>query len=548
MRRDSQPREGSILLLVLLAIVIMSLATASYLTLMRNEHRATRNAGQQFQARMLVESGSDYLCVFLDQTDLLIAQQGGVLTNPDKLQGQLVVDDLNQESRGRFTIVAPDMIDGYYSGFRYGLEDESSKLDLNLLAAGDGDEEAVRSRLMFIPGMTEDVADAILDWIDSDNQPRAYGAEDTYYQGLSPPRVPTNAPLRSLSELLQVRGVTPELLYGLDANRSLKVDESEVARGVLTQIDNSLGQINRGWSAYFTVYAAERTLSPTGTATGTAKININNSDLRTLQTELQQVVDAETANFILAYRQFGPAAADAQGTGGNASSLTINLDTPATTQINSLLDLVGAKVSVQQNPSGQQSGQTVGGQNGSGQQNQGGQQSNGVPGQSGGVAQIVESPWQDSAALYSGVFLNLLDKLTTTDEPARGGRVNINLASRPVLLSIPGLTEMQADQILTMRESALDRQTSPQRHAVWLLANAVVTLEEMKALDSFVTTGGDVYSGQIVGFFDGQPATARCQITWDRTDTTTLVVGWEDLSDLGPGFSPEDLGAAVITK
>lgn len=546
MRRNSQPRRGSILLLVLLAVVIMSLATASYLTLMKNEHRAARNAGQQLQARQLVESGADYLCVFLDQTDLLIAQQGGVLTNPGTFQGRLVVDDLNQESRGRFTVIAPDVIDGYYSGFRFGLEDESSKLDLNSLVSGDSDEQTARNRLMFIPGMTEDVADAILDWIDIDNQPRDYGAEDTYYQGLTPSRTPSNAPLRSLSELLQVRGVTPELLYGLDVNRNLIVDESEVARGVLTQIDNSLGQINRGWAAYFTVYAAERTL----TSTGTQKINVNNSDLRTLQTELQQVVDAETANFILAYRQFGPAAANAQSTGANASSLTINLDTPASTQINSLLDLVGAKVSVQQNPSGQQPGQGPAGGNQSdqGQQGQGGQQQGGAGQPGGGIGQIIESPWQDSAALYSGVFLDLLDKLTTTNTPARGGRVNINLASRPVLLSVPGLTEMQVDQILTMRESAVDRQTGAQRHAVWLLANNVVTLEEMKALDPFVTTVGDVYSGQIVGFFDGLPITARAQVALDRTDTTTLVVGWEDLSGLGPGLSPEDLGAAAITE
>jgi hypothetical protein len=146
------------------------------------------------------------------------------------------------------------------------------------------------------------------------------------------------------------------------------------------------------------------------------------------------------------------------------------------------------------------------------------------------------------------VFLDMLDKLTTTDEPARGGRVNINLASRPVLLSVPGLTETQADQIITMREPTVDRQTGPQRHAVWLLGNGVVTLAEMKALDPFVTAMGDVYSGQIVGFFDGQPATARAQATFDRTDTTTLIVGWEDLSKLGPGFAPADLGAAEITE
>jgi DNA uptake protein ComE-like DNA-binding protein len=345
--------------------------------------------------------------------------------------------------------------------------------------------------------------------------------------------------------------VTPELLYGLDENRNLVVDESEIARGVLTQIDNSLGQINRGWSAYLTTYAAERAVTPTGTA----KVNINNSDLRALQAELQQVVDAETANFILAYRQFGPSGGGAPGTGGSAASLTINLDTPASTEINSLLDLVGASVDTGGAPPGGPPGTPGGGGSsppggaagspgGAGGSPPGGTPA--PPGGTGGL--VVESPWQDSAALYSGVFLDLLDKLTTSDEPARGGRVNINMASRPVLLSVPGLTEMQADQILTMREPTVDRQTSPQRHAVWLLANGVVTLEEMKTLDQFVTAGGDVYTGQIVGFFDGLAATSRACVTLDRTDATTLVVGWEDLSKLGPGFTAEELGAAAIAE
>jgi hypothetical protein len=142
----------------------------------------------------------------------------------------------------------------------------------------------------------------------------------------------------------------------------------------------------------------------------------------------------------------------------------------------------------------------------------------------------------------------VLDKLTTSDEPARGGRININTATRPVLLSVPNLTEVKADQIITMRESEVDRTISPQRHAVWLLASSVVTLEEMKQLDQFITAGGDVYSAQIVGFFDGLPARSRAQVLFDRTEATTLIVGWEDLSQLGPGFSAANLGAPEIVQ
>ena len=37
---------------------------------------------------------------------------------------------------------------------------------------------------MGLPGMTEDVADAILDWLDTDDEPRELGAEIEYYSGL----------------------------------------------------------------------------------------------------------------------------------------------------------------------------------------------------------------------------------------------------------------------------------------------------------------------------------------------------------------------------
>lgn len=549
MARNGNQQRGSILLLVLMAIVIMTLATSSYLVLMRTEHQATHNAGQQLQARMLVESGVDYLCLFLDQSDALVAQQGGTTANPSSMQAVLVSDDLQPESRGRFTVIAPDVVQGDYSGIRFGLEDESGKLDINSVATAGGDETATRERLMYIPGMTEDVADAILDWIDEDNQPRAYGAEDTYYMGLSPGYQPKNGRIQSLSELLQVRGVTYELLYGLDANRNHAVDEHEIARGQLLQIDNTLGEMNRGWAAYLSVYSAERNLSPTGTP----KVNVNNADLTVLQTELQNVVDAETANFIIAYRQFGAsqnADGPPAGTPSSTGSITLNLQTPPTTEIESLLDLVGATVVIQENQDGQQGGQQ-GGQNpqddqNGGQGGEGGNQPSPGQQQPGGSGQTVTSPWQDSPGLYTSTFLDVLDKLTTSDEPARGGRININTATRPVLLSIPNMTEAKADQIITMREAEVDRTISPQRHAVWLLANAVVTLEEMKQFDQFITAGGDVYSAQLVGFFDGLPARSRAQVLFDRTEDTTLVVGWEDLSQLGPGFSSVDLGAPEL--
>lgn len=58
------------------------------------------------------------------------------------------------------------------------------------------------SRLLMIPGMTYELADAILDFIDDDEISRTNGCESEYYNGLQPSYSSKNSPLESLDELL----------------------------------------------------------------------------------------------------------------------------------------------------------------------------------------------------------------------------------------------------------------------------------------------------------------------------------------------------------
>src|SRR5690606_19000866 len=105
---------------------------------------------------------------------------GGHFDNTAQFQGMLVYDDGSLGGRGRFTFVAPaiDQPDGPGAGLRFGLENESSRLNLNLLLTADETQEnGGRTLLMALPGMTEEVADAILDWLDEDDEPREFGAE-----------------------------------------------------------------------------------------------------------------------------------------------------------------------------------------------------------------------------------------------------------------------------------------------------------------------------------------------------------------------------------
>ena len=90
---------------------------------------------------------------------------------------------------------------------------------------------AGRDLLMALPGMTYEIADAMLDWIDEDDEIREYGAEVDYYSSLDPPYAPKNGPLESVEELLLVRDVTAQLFFGSDANRNGNIEQKESENG-----------------------------------------------------------------------------------------------------------------------------------------------------------------------------------------------------------------------------------------------------------------------------------------------------------------------------
>lgn len=91
----------------------------------------------------------------------------------------------------------------------------------------------------------EALVDAISDWIDEDDTTRDKGAENGYYQGLEQPYAARNGPLQYVEELLLIKGMSGEILYG-----------NEEHPGIID---------------YLTIYGSE------------GKININTAPLKVLQ-------------------------------------------------------------------------------------------------------------------------------------------------------------------------------------------------------------------------------------------------------------------------
>src|SRR5437016_5100006 len=150
-----------------------------------------------------------------------------------------------------FSIVGPpdpDSGNALAQAFRFGVIDEAGKINLNALMKLDSSGKILHDVLLNLPNMTEDIVNCIIDWMDADDDPQPNGAESDYYQNLPNPYRPKNGPLDTLEELLYVKGVTPELLYGNDRNRNGILDPDE---------DDGSGTLDPGWQAYLTVATRE---------------------------------------------------------------------------------------------------------------------------------------------------------------------------------------------------------------------------------------------------------------------------------------------------
>lgn len=95
------------------------------------------------------------------------------------------------------------------------MEDLQGRFNLNALLTGNGEADTVAlqrfQRLLQLNGLDGAIAQAVLDWLDEDIEPRmGGGAEDDYYMQQVPGYRAANRPMASASELRLVHGMTAE--------------------------------------------------------------------------------------------------------------------------------------------------------------------------------------------------------------------------------------------------------------------------------------------------------------------------------------------------
>ncbi|HEV3444715.1 MAG TPA: hypothetical protein VG099_08740, partial [Gemmataceae bacterium] len=446
-------------MIVLVVLVVLSLAAYNFNELMTSEAKAADSYRRAIQARSFAESGGIYVMSVLSDPN---AFSGFLNSNPfdnPAFSGTIVAPNDNPNLQGRFLIIAPMDPDDQSGGgkqYRNGVIDESGKININALMQLDPSGTILYNVLMLLPNMTDEIANSIIDWIDADDTPRPNGAESDYYGSLSPPYQAKNGPLDSIEELLFVKGVTPQLLYGNDLNRDGIFEPEE---------DDGTGAFNPGWAGYLTIYSREQNVD----STGAPRIFVNGSDLQGLYNQLSTALSSDLANYIVAYRMYGPAATPSgSGSGavaGAATGATGNAGTGMGAGNNTSSGRNTGATGMTAGSSGMTAGGAGAGAAGSTagrgtstmtlSRNSLGNLSQGQPKPIASLYELINSsvsvpsttpngqptiyPSPLTTSTLATLLPEVLDKLTTVNGGEMPARVNMLTAPRAVLAAMPGL-------------------------------------------------------------------------------------------------------------
>ncbi len=528
--RHEQARRGVLLVVVLVVITMLSLAGFAFNQEMYTAHRGSRVDGVRLQAEALAQSAATVIANDLSLGAETLTAVGGAYDNPQRYQGAAVYSDETTGERGRFTILTPE--GELPGGLRFGVADESARLNLAALLSWEerqdfsatspaGDSTSAESRggsvardaLLNLPGMTVETADSLLDWIDTDNQPREFGAEVDYYAGLDPPYGPRNGAVDSPAELQLVQGVTPQSLFGTDFDRNGRPEPGPLESLVAQQWEATEmsaaapvpddGFPAGGWSDLITHSSAERNVDPQGQP----RINLNGPDLRAVHAALAERYSKPIADFVVLVRQFGPSTSSVAAHETPAGN--IDWSRPAEFTMATPLAVVGLRVDALF--------------------------------QGASESRTVSSPYTAEPAQMQSWLFEWLDGVTCHAEAVILGRINVNLARPEILAAVPGLSPAVAETIAAQRGTPNIPPPPERRHAAWLLAEGLVDLETMQQLFDYLTAAGDIYRAQLVGHFDEAAYQSRVEVVIDATSQPPQIVEWMPLTRWGRVYPSEVL-------
>ena len=361
--------------------------------------------------------------------------------------------------------------------------DEASKLNINT---------ATKAQLLGLPYMVEEIADAIIDWRDTDDTPSGTGVESGYYESLQYGYLARNGPFRTIRELLLVKDVTEDLFYGEDTNLNGRLDYNENDGDLSPPQDDADGILDLGWAAYLTCYSSDGGTSSSAKSSGSSSQTAGSGSGQTSGTSGQTSGGSNQTSG--GSGQTSGSSNQSSGTSGQASGGSGSGRTSGT------------------------SGQTSGGS--SQTSGSSGQTSSGSSQTSGGSGQASTSSNQTSGS--SG------QTTSTSTTSQTSAKVNVNTASDIVLAALLGGgddAERTALAIISYRETL----TEGIQNISELSEAGAVDSTTLGQIQNYLTTKSNVFTIRCTATADRNGpsgTTLQTEAVVDRSSTPCKILFW----------------------
>ncbi|MGN1357080.1 MAG: type II secretion system minor pseudopilin GspK [Succinivibrionaceae bacterium] len=222
-------QQGAALLVVLLILAVMVIVASRITVKYNSEFLRTRSFLAGIQANWM-DRGSDELVRRVLNQDFSDNSESTNLSQYWATQGR----SFDTDDGGTITTYVHDAYACFnlnaLSNDEYVIKQENGeKLNLANLYL-----RKIMEYMQVDPDDATIVADSITDMVDMDSSPRDNGAEDAYYRALRHPFVIPNGQLYDVSEIRQVRGMTPGIYRRLRPfvcalnNNSLKINVNTI--------------------------------------------------------------------------------------------------------------------------------------------------------------------------------------------------------------------------------------------------------------------------------------------------------------------------------
>jgi len=413
-------RTGMVMIVVVVIVMMVSLAAYHFTLSMELEHLATASAGERIAAYQAARSGVELAAALLEQPRAARPPSEAFENQPIPLWPD------ESQSGVSFEVV---------------FSDEAAKLNLRQLLEWELDSPGLaHDALMRLPEMDSATADRLLDWIDPDSDMRPQGNESEARNSI---------PL-TIDELAFLH-------FGDSGDSATTEHESNH---------------HPAWIEYLTIHSAERNES----SDGEPRIFINSDDLADLYALLNEALPQSMADYIIWYRQYGPArnrSSEAVPLAADANA-AVNFAHPARFEIGNVALLLDSAVMV---PVADESDVSS--------------------------RQRIASPFRLQGG--SGLALpidEVFDRLTVTSLERFAGRISVMTASAEVLAAIPGLDESVAERIVESRAAA----DQSFRHPIGLLSSLAIDSTMVKRILPYLTIGSDV--ARVTVAIDSDPSPA----------------------------------------